>query len=65
MRPYPLFKVFVHTVAPAGTLDFKDDFSAARIVLDPVPRDDSVELRALLDEALFTIAAAKTTPCIT
>ena len=48
-----LFKVFVHTEAPPGKLDFARDFSSARIDLAGVGRDDFVELRVLLDPDIF------------
>ncbi len=48
-----LFKVFVHTYAPPGALDFAEDFSSARVKLAGVNRDVFVELRVLLDPDLF------------
>ena len=50
--PY-LFKVFVHTETPPGRLDFEKDFSGARIDLSGVSRNQSVELRVLLDPDIF------------
>ncbi len=48
-----LFKVFIHSKPPPGSLDFADDFSSARVRLSGVRRDVFVELRVLLDPDLF------------
>ena len=50
--PY-LFKIFVHTQAPPGSLNFAEDFSSARVELSGVPRNDFVELRVLMDPDVF------------
>ena len=48
-----LFKVFVHSPARPGTLDFLDDFSVARIEQTGIGRRGHVEVRVLLDPAIF------------
>ncbi len=52
-----LFKVFVHSQAPPGTLNFDDRFDRADIAQGPIGRNISVELRVLLDPNLFPDAA--------
>ncbi len=48
-----LFKVFVHSHARPGTLDFANDFSSSFVKLSGIRRNDFVELRVLLDPDLF------------
>lgn len=48
-----LFKVFIHTQTPPGSLDFAKDFSSARVELSGVCANDFVELRVLLDPDIF------------
>ncbi len=55
-----LFKVFVHSEARPGTLDFADDFSEAAVTQSSIPRRSLVELRVLLDSALFPEARIRT-----
>ncbi len=50
--PY-LFKVFIHTQTPPGSLDFAKDFSMARVKLSGISANDFVELRVLLDPDIF------------
>ncbi len=50
--PY-LFKVFIHTQTPPGSLNFAKDFSNARVELSGVSANDFVELRVLLDPDIF------------
>ncbi len=55
-----LFKVFVHSEARPGTIDFSDDFSEAVVMQSSIPRRSFVELRVLLDPALFVEARVRT-----
>ncbi|HEV8354452.1 MAG TPA: DUF2207 domain-containing protein [bacterium] len=53
-RPSPtLFKVFIHSEAAPGELDIAGDFSRATITQSDIPDGSFVELRVLLDPALF------------
>jgi uncharacterized membrane protein len=60
--PHPspkLFKVFIHSRAAPGDLSFAEDFSRARVAQDNIPETSFVELRVLLDPALFPGAAVQ------
>lgn len=50
-----LLKVFVHGPT-IGTLDIADDRSEASVLIDGVPRDRFVEIRALMDPSVFGAA---------
>jgi uncharacterized membrane protein len=53
-RPSPsLFKVFIHSDADPGDLDIAGDFSRATVTQSNIPDGSFVELRVLLDPALF------------
>ncbi len=47
------FKVFVHSRAAPGTLQFDTDFSRAVITQSVIPETSFVEVRAFLDSSLF------------
>ena len=51
-----LFKVFVHSKAPPGRLDIAGDFSRATVEQADIPTDSYVEVRAMLDPAIFASA---------
>jgi len=51
-----LFKVFVHSRAAPGRLEIAPDFSRAEIEQSGIPTDSYVEVRALLDPAIFADA---------
>ncbi|HUV35813.1 MAG TPA: DUF2207 domain-containing protein [Patescibacteria group bacterium] len=55
-----LFKVFVHGDAPPGILDIAGDFGEATVDQSSIPRRSFVELRVLLDPALFPLATVRT-----
>src|SRR3990170_3273243 len=55
-----LFKVFIHSSAPPGDLDIAGDFSRATIEQANIPDGSFVEVRALLDPALFPSVPAST-----
>ncbi|MEP0765185.1 MAG: DUF2207 domain-containing protein [Fimbriimonadia bacterium] len=56
-KPSPtLFKVFVHSLAAPGRLTFADDFSQADVEQSDIPEASFVELRVLLDPAIFVNA---------
>ncbi len=48
-----LFKIFVHSSADPGTLEFSDDFSSASISMEGIPRNTFVEFRVLADPSIF------------
>ncbi len=48
-----LFKVFVHSRAAPGKLDIRPDFTRAEIQQANIPSDSFVEVRAMLDPAVF------------
>jgi uncharacterized membrane protein len=48
-----LFKVFVHSDAAPGELTFAPDFAQAEVTQSGIPDSSFVEVRALLDPALF------------
>ncbi|UCF04970.1 MAG: DUF2207 domain-containing protein [bacterium] len=52
-----LFKIFVHSRARPGEIDFASDFSTATVLQNKIPKDSFVELRVLLDPELFQQAA--------
>ncbi|MEJ5252562.1 MAG: DUF2207 domain-containing protein [Chthonomonadetes bacterium] len=52
-----LFKVFVHSKAAPGRLQIEPDFSRARIEQRDIPTDSYVEVRAMLDPAIFPQAS--------
>jgi uncharacterized membrane protein len=52
-----LFKVFVHSQAAPGALAIADDFSQATVTQSGIPATSFVELRTLLDPALFPATA--------
>jgi len=54
-----LFKVFIHGRAAPGDLSFAPDFSRARVSQDNIPEKSFVELRVLLDPALFPALAVQ------
>jgi len=59
-RPSPaLFKVFIHSRAAPGELTFAPDYSYARVAQDNIPETSFVELRVLLDPALFPSLAVQ------
>lgn len=56
-RPSPgLFKVFIHSKAAPGELAIAENFSRAVITQSDIPETSFVEIRALLDPALFPSA---------
>ncbi len=56
-QPSPnLFKVFVHSRTAPGDLEIAPDLASARVQVRRVPQDSFVEVRALLDPALFPAA---------
>lgn len=55
-----LFKVFVHSKAAPGRLNIAPDFSRAEMVQRDIPTDSFVEVRAMLDPALFPTAPMQT-----
>lgn len=60
-QPSPqLFKLFVHSQAAPGQLGFADDFSQATVTQAAIPGTSFVELRALLDPAVFPAAQLAT-----
>ncbi|HEY3247385.1 MAG TPA: DUF2207 domain-containing protein [bacterium] len=53
-QPSPtLFKVFIHSAAAPGDLNIAGDFSRATVTQSDIPGTSFVEVRALLDPALF------------
>ncbi len=59
-EPSPgMFKVFVHSDAPPGTIDITDDLDEATVIQSSIPRSSFVEFRVLLDPALFPRAALR------
>lgn len=48
-----LFKVFVHSTARPGDIEFSPDFLGALVKQDGIPKDAFVELRVLLDPDIF------------
>lgn len=48
-----MFKVFVHGTARPGSLDISEDCSIARVRQDSIRKNTFLELRVLLDPALF------------
>jgi len=61
--PHPspsLFKVFVHSRAGPGTLQFAADYSRAAITQSGIPTTSFVEVRAFLDPARFPEAPVRT-----
>lgn len=53
-RPSPeLFKVFIHSKAAPGELSIASDFASATVTQSNIPESSFVEVRALLDPALF------------
>ncbi len=60
--PHPspaLFKVFIHSKAAPGELTIAPDFRQAVIVQSSIPESSFVEVRALLDPAIFPQAAVQ------
>lgn len=56
-EPSPnLFKVFVHSRTEPGDLHIASDFGSARVVVRRVPENSPVEVRVLVDPALFPAA---------
>ncbi|MGQ9488598.1 MAG: DUF2207 family protein [Armatimonadota bacterium] len=55
-----LFKVFVHSKAAPGRLSIAKDFSRAQVEQRDIPTNSFVEVRALLDPAIFGRAPAQT-----
>ena len=51
-----LFKVFVHSTARPGDIEFSPDFHSAAVFQDGIPRNSFVELRVLLDSEIFPAA---------
>lgn len=51
-----LFKVFVHSQAKPGDLRIADDFGRATVTQSNIPETSFVEVRALLDPAVFPSA---------
>ncbi len=49
-----LFKVFIHSQAAPGRLDIASDFTRADIEQTHIPTTSFVEVRAMLDPAIFT-----------
>ncbi|MDI6772032.1 MAG: DUF2207 domain-containing protein [bacterium] len=54
-----LFKVFVHSKATPGELRIAPDFRSAEITQSDIPETSFVEVRVLLDPALFPKAALR------
>jgi uncharacterized membrane protein len=50
-----LFKVYVHSAARPGRLEFAPDFSRATVEQARIPRNRWVEVRVLLDPAVFPL----------
>lgn len=60
-QPSPkVFKVFVHSRAAPGDLQFTGDYSRATITQAAIPGTSFVEVRAFLDPALFSAAPIRT-----
>jgi uncharacterized membrane protein YgcG len=57
-----LFKLFVHSRARPGTLDFDSARSLATVTQEDIPRNSFVEVRALLDAGLFAELPASGVP---
>jgi len=56
-EPSPdLFKVFVHSAAAPGEIEFSDDFRRASVRQAGISKDRFVELRVLLDPEIFPAA---------
>jgi uncharacterized membrane protein len=56
-EPSPdLFKVFVHSEAAPGEIEFSDDFRRASVRQSGISKDSFVELRVLLDSDIFPAA---------
>lgn len=55
-----LFKVFVHSRAAPGKLDIHPEFTRAEIRQTNIPADSFVEVRAMLDPAIFAGAPLQT-----
>jgi uncharacterized membrane protein len=56
-EPSPgLFKVFVHSAAAPGEIEFSPDFQRASVQQDGISKDSFVELRVLLDQEIFPVA---------
>lgn len=55
-----LFKVFIHSRAAPGDLQFAGDFSRAVITQSAIPETSFVEVRTFLDPALFIEAPIRT-----
>jgi uncharacterized membrane protein len=53
-----LFKVYVHSAARPGRLEFAPDFSRATVEQSRIPRNRWVEVRVLLDPAVFPLRGA-------
>jgi uncharacterized membrane protein len=48
-----LFKVFIHTAAQPGTLNFSEDLKKAFVEVKNVPKDSFVEFRVLTSPSIF------------
>lgn len=59
-----LFKVYVHSAAAPGKLEFNPDFSGATITQSGIPRNAFVEVRALVEPAMFTHVASIEKPAL-
>jgi uncharacterized membrane protein len=56
-EPSPeLFKVFVHSTARPGAIEFSPEYDQANISQDGISRNSFVELRVLLDPDIFPLA---------
>ncbi|MCS7173235.1 MAG: DUF2207 domain-containing protein [Armatimonadetes bacterium] len=56
-QPSPnLFKVFVHSRTEPGDLHIAPDFASARVAVGRVPENSPVEVRVLVDPAVFPAA---------
>jgi predicted membrane protein DUF2207 len=62
-QPSPhLFKVFVHSRAAPGDIAFAGDYGQVIVTQSRIPESSFVEVRALLDPALFIQAPLRTGP---
>lgn len=48
-----LFKLFVHSSASPGTLNFSGDYSKAYVTMQDIPQNTFVEFRVLADPSIF------------